>query len=107
MIKKIITSAVFFSLILASAGTALAHTPVCSCYDLGDGKIVCEGGFSDGSSARGVKIRVVDEEGNVLVKGKMDEFSEFEFKKPEEKPFTIIFDAGPGHKVKIPGRDLE
>ena len=33
------------------AGVALAHTPLCSCYDNGDGSVECEGGFSDGSSA--------------------------------------------------------
>jgi hypothetical protein len=32
-----------------------AHTPLCSCYDNGDGTVTCEGGFSDGSSAAGVQ----------------------------------------------------
>jgi hypothetical protein len=40
------------------AAQALAHTPLCSCYDNGDGTVTCEGGFSDGSSASGVQMRV-------------------------------------------------
>ncbi len=29
------------------AGQAWAHTPLCSCYDNGDGTVTCEGGFFD------------------------------------------------------------
>ena len=87
------------------AGQALCHTPLCSCYDNGDGTITCEGGFSDGSSAAGVDMRVVDAEGKVLIKGKMNEDNEFTFKKPDV-PFKVIFDAGPGHVVEIKGEDI-
>ena len=40
------------------SGLALAHTPLCSCYDNGDCTVTCEGGFSDGSPAAGVQMRV-------------------------------------------------
>ncbi|HMA66458.1 MAG TPA: hypothetical protein VKO20_01445 [Desulfosalsimonadaceae bacterium] len=83
----------------------MAHTPLCSCYAGGDGTVICEGGFSDGSSAAGVAVRVVDKNGKVLIKGKMDEFSEFVFDKPEG-PYKVIFDAGPGHEVKIKGQEI-
>lgn len=42
-------------------GISQAHTPLFSCYDNGDGSVTCEGGFSDGSSAAGVAVRVEDE----------------------------------------------
>ena len=82
-----------------------AHTPLCSCSDEGDGTILCEGGFSDGSSAAGVKMKVVDASGKTLVEGKMNEDSEFTFKKPAGE-YTVIFDAGPGHEVKVPSTDI-
>ncbi|MBK1699443.1 hypothetical protein [Thiococcus pfennigii] len=81
--------------------TAVAHTPLCSCYDNGDGTLLCEGGFSDGSSAAGVDVRVVDADGGVILEGKMNENSEFELDRPDGD-FTIVFDAGPGHAVEIP-----
>jgi len=90
---------------LALAGSALAHTPLCSCYDNGDGSITCEGGFSDGSSAAGVAVRVEDQSGKVLIKGKMDDLSEFSFKKPSGA-YKVLFDAGPGHSIEIKGQEI-
>lgn len=90
--------------LLFSAGQALAHTPLCSCYDNGDGTITCEGGFSDGSSAAGVQVRV-EESGGVLIEGKMDEDSEFTFDKPKAA-YIFIFDAGDGHRITIDGKEI-
>jgi len=95
-----VLTAVFFLATIASA-----HTPLCSCYDNGDGTITCEGGFSDGSSAAGVVMTVKDKSGKVLTKGKMNEDSEFNVKKPDG-PYTVIFDAGPGHVVEVDGKDI-
>ncbi len=91
--------AVFF------APQALAHTPICMCYDNGDGTITCDGGFSDGSSAAGVVMRVVDSAGKVLIEGRMNEDSEFTCKKPDGA-YKVIFDAGPGHYVEVDGKDI-
>lgn len=82
-----------------------AHTPLCSCYDNGDGTVTCEGGFSDGSSGAGVDMTVQDANGKLITKGKMNEYSEFNFKKPDG-PYKVIFDAGPGHAVEINGEDI-
>ena len=89
---------------LALAAPALAHTPLCSCYDNGDGTITCEGGFSDGSSAAGVQMRVAAG-GKVLIEGKMDDLSEFAFKKPDGA-YKVVFDAGEGHVIEIEGKDI-
>ena len=87
------------------ASQAIAHTPLCSCYENGDGTVTCEGGFSDGSSAAGVEMRVQDSAGKVFIKGTMDEDSEFTFDKPEGT-YKVQFDAGPGHLVEVPGSEI-
>ena len=87
------------------AGLAWAHTPLCSCYDNGDGTVLCEGGFSDGSSASGVGMRVKDASGNTVLEGKMNENSEFEFNKPDGA-YTVFFDAGEGHTIEISHKDI-
>lgn len=91
---------------LLLSGQALAHSVLCSCYDNGDGTITCEGGFSDGAAAAGTEARVEDVAGKVLLKGKMDAIGEYTFKKPEV-PFMFVFDAGPGHIVKIKEGDIQ
>lgn len=82
-------------------GAALAHTPLFSCYDNGDGTVLCEGGFSDGSSAAGVPVRVLGPDGAVLAEGELDALSEFEFDKPEGD-YTAVFDGGEGHRLEVP-----
>lgn len=99
----ILLAGLVLALFLRAQG--FAHTPLCSCIDNGDGTITCEGGFSDGSSAAGVNMKVVDMSGKVLISGKMDEDSEFTFKKPDV-PFKVILDAGPGHVVELKGEDI-
>jgi hypothetical protein len=86
------------------ASQAWAHTPLCSCYDNGDGTITCEGGFSDGSSAAGVQMHV-EQNGGVLLKGKMDENSEFTFDTPADD-YKVVFDAGEGHVIEIDGKEI-
>jgi hypothetical protein len=104
-VRKTFLVAGLSAISLFIASLAMAHTPLCSCYDNGDGTITCEGGFSDGSSAAGVTIRVVDVSGKVLVEGKMNENSEFSCKKPDG-PYKMQFDAGPGHLVEVKGDDI-
>ncbi|PIE61029.1 MAG: hypothetical protein CSA29_05515 [Desulfobacterales bacterium] len=82
-----------------------AHTPLCSCYDNGDGTITCEGGFSDGSSASGVEMRVEDSSNKVLIKGSMSEDSEYTFDKPAGA-YKVVFDAGEGHQVVVDGKEI-
>jgi hypothetical protein len=88
------------------AATALAHNAICDCFLNDDGTITCEGGFSDGASATGIPLRVLDSDGKVLIEGVMSEKSEFTFAKPAVD-FRVEFDAGEGHVVKIDGRDIE
>lgn len=92
--------------LIALAATAYAHNAICDCFDNGDDTITCEGGFSDGGSAVGVALRVLDPSGKVLIDGKMSDHSDFTFMKPKVA-FRVEFDAGQGHVVTIDGRDIE
>ena len=91
--------------LLASLQLALAHSAVCSCFDNGDDTITCEGGFSDGSSAAGVSIRVVDARDRLLIDGKIDAAGTFTFMKPTVE-YHVVFDAGQSHIVTIDGGDI-
>lgn len=95
-----------FAAIVSVAPVAYAHNAICDCYDNGDSTITCEGGFSDGGSAAGVPIRVLDDTGKVLIDGVMSDQSDFSFSKPDGN-FHVEFDAGAGHIVQIDGRDIE
>ena len=88
-----------------AAHLAYAHTAICTCFDNGDKTITCEGGFSDGSSATGVSMKVLDGHDKLLVDGKMAADGTFKFKKPEVE-YHVIFDAGQSHIVTIDGSDI-
>jgi type 1 fimbria pilin len=83
------------------ASQALAHTALCNCFDNGDATVTCEGGFSDGSSASGVAVVVLDAGGAEVMKGTMDANSQYTFKKPDGK-YVVKFTAGEGHEVMVP-----
>lgn len=91
---------------LAGLTPAFGHNAICDCFLDEDETIVCEGGFSDGASAAGIPVRVVDRDGKLLLEGAMNEKSEYKFRKPAGD-FRVEFDAGEGHVVRIDGRDIE
>lgn len=88
------------------ASFAGAHTPICDCYDNGDDTITCEGGFSDGASAAGVEMTILDDAGRALMQGQMSEYSDYTFTKPQDG-FRVVFQAGDGHVIEIDSRDIE
>ena len=100
-----------FAILLGSiclSFAAYGHSPICNCYNEGkdDIKIVCEGGFSDGGSAEGVAIRVLDDRERILINDVMNKDSTFTFIKPDAD-FHVVFDAGPSHQVVIYMDDIE
>ncbi|MDY0191537.1 MAG: hypothetical protein RBR22_12480 [Desulfuromonas sp.] len=101
MKKQICTLVVALTLV---ADNALAHTALMSCFDEGDGTITCEGGFSDGSSASGVEFLLM-QNGKTVLKTKLTEYSEVNFKKPTGA-YQAVFNAGEGHKVYVEGKDI-
>jgi hypothetical protein len=91
--------------IVAVARPADAHAPVFDCFAEGDGKVACEGGFSDGASAEGVAVRVLDPNEKVLLSGKIDHDGRFAFARPSGD-FHVVFDAGAGHSVTLFSSDI-
>lgn len=100
MHKKIVPMIFVFS-----AGV-MAHTPLFNCMDEGDGSILCEGGFSDGSSAANVEIVVKSSDGQIILTSKLDENSEIVFQKPEGA-FRVMFNAGEGHNLEISSDNIK
>ncbi|WP_047047748.1 hypothetical protein [Vibrio mexicanus] len=100
---KKVTLSLLISALLPTA--ALAHTPLFSCYDFGDNIILCEGGFSDGSSASGVEVLVLDANGAELINSAINEDGEIEFEKPAGE-YKVQFNAGPGHSIEVDGKDI-
>lgn len=100
--KKLFLASVLTILTFSSS---YAHTPLMECYNNGDRTITCLGGFSDGSSASGIKIYVISESGRVLVDGELNENDEFTFDVPRGG-FKVVFDAGAGHRVEIRGTEI-
>lgn len=99
--KRIMMTAFLFMLPI---GYSYSHTALLSCYDEGNGYILCEGGFSDGASAEGVEFRL-EQNGKEMMRTKLDEFGEVYFEKPSTR-FTVILNGGEGHIVHIDGNDI-
>lgn len=101
MLKKYLLLTVF-SGILALPLQSSAHTTLFACFDNGDGTIFCEGGFSDGSTAAGVPVIVMDASRNVIFEGELSRNSDIEFDKPDGE-YSVMLDGGEGHRIEIPG----
>lgn len=93
-------------LLLLAPRPALAHTPICNCYEEPDDQVLCEGGFSDGASVEGVEIRVLDDRERVLINGRMDAEGVFLFDRPDAD-FHVVFDAGDNHQVVVYMDEIE
>lgn len=91
--------------LLAVCQPLLAHTPLFDCFDNGDNTLTCEGGFSDGASATGVGVRMLDAQGKVLEQGKLDAKGSITFKRPAGE-FSVVFDAGAEHTLTVLGDDI-
>lgn len=102
MIRNLTLSAALLAL---SAPAAFAHYPFCNCA-LQGAEITCNGGFSDGTSAEGVKLDVISYDEDVLVPASFDAQSKVSFPKPAGE-FYILFDAGPGHIVEVDWQDVD
>ncbi len=89
-------------MMLGVPAMAMAHSPIFDCFDNGDGTIMCQGGFSDGSSASGVKVYVKDAAGKTVQELALDANSEITIKKPEGV-YSMELNAGEGHTINVPG----
>jgi len=98
---KLLLSALILSLQFFSVGEVFAHSALLNCFDNADGTFTCQGGYSDGSSATGIRIAVVDRTRNILYEATLDSYSEVIIPFPKHQDFTILFDGGNGHSVQI------
>lgn len=95
----------YLAIILISAfliSPVYAHTVVMGVEDNEDGTVTIEGVYSTQEIPVGAEVRLEDEKGKVLWKGKIDWEGLCTFEKPKV-PYTIILDAGPGHKAERKG----
>ncbi|MDO5483782.1 MAG: hypothetical protein Q4F27_02635 [Desulfovibrionaceae bacterium] len=91
--------------ILMGTESAFGHSALLNCYDNGDGTFTCQGGYSDGSSATGIRIVVRDGSNTVLQEARLDSNSEVVLQRPQGD-FTVLFDGGSGHSVEVDGNSL-
>ncbi len=86
--------------VLCAPSVVLAHKPLLTVEDNGDGTIYVETGFSDGSSGAGHKIILKNKEtGDILSETTIPEEGYIEEIPMPNVAYTVIFDAGPGHVV--------
>lgn len=85
--------------LLAPCAAAWAHAPVFDCYIEQD-KVHCEAGFSDGSSAAGKNIQVLDARNRVLLESILDKAGVYVFKPPVTE-YHVIFFGGGDHQVTL------
>ena len=93
------------AVLLVLAPAAWAHKPLLS-VDEGEkpGTIYIEAGFSDGSSGAGHKITLKEEEtGKVIKEYKVGPDGTLDNIPIPKVPYTVTFDAGPGHAVTKKG----
>lgn len=85
--------------ILSACAAAHAHAPVLDCY-IKQGQVRCEAGFSDGSSAAGRKIQVLDARNKVLLEGVLDQGGAYVFK-PPRVDYHVVFLGGDHHQAAL------
>lgn len=93
------------AIVLFASQSAWSHASYLHCAQ-SDAVIHCKGGFSDGSSAFGVKIKVLNYDEEVLFEGRLNQEDEISFPVPQAEAFYIKFDGGAGHEVEVDYTDI-
>lgn len=88
-----------------AAPYAYAHAPVFACTRENT-MIHCEAGYSDGSSAAGRKVAVLDTNHRILFEGEVKADGTYEFT-PPSGTFHVSFDGGQYHNVTLYSTDIE
>lgn len=96
---------------------ALAHAPLISVDDNGDGTIYVEGGFSNGASADGIPVVIVKDAPyngpeetfkgkEVIYEGKFGKDNTITLPKPATPKYEVYFNGGEGHTIGKKGPAL-
>ena len=91
-------------LALLFTASVFAHFPLMDCWYQGD-VLVCEAGYSDGSSAADYDIKVFDYSDNLIAIARTDAQSRAQFTRPSGE-FYIVFDAGHEMPVERDGSEI-
>lgn len=113
MKKKLI---VLFGTVLSMV--ALAHAPLISVDDNGDGTIYVEGGFSNGASSAGIDMVVVKDAPyngpeetfkgkEIIFEGKFGDDNSITIPKPATPKYEVYMNAGEGHVTGKKGPALK
>jgi ABC-type Co2+ transport system permease subunit len=87
---------------LAAPGQARAHRLEAEYRVLPDGRVQVESWFDlTGDSPRGAKVEVFRPEGQLLIKGTLDEKGLFTFLAPNAWPLRVVVSAGAGHRKEL------
>ncbi len=90
-------------LVLCLVCPAFAHKPLLAVDEQGDGTILLEAAFSNGSSISGSKIILRNlKSGKLIKQHTLNQQGMLRFKKPEAE-YSITLDAGEGHKITVRG----
>lgn len=84
---------------------AFAHGPVFDCYIESNDLVMCEAGYTDGSSAAGRKIHVQDTRNKVLLEGSVGTDNTYTFQPPAGK-YSVVFMGGDNHEATIQSYDI-
>lgn len=84
---------------------AFAHGPVFDCYIESNDLVKCEAGYTDGSSAAGRKIHVLDTSNKVLLEGSVGTDNTYTFQPPAGK-YSALFMGGDNHEATIQSYDI-
>ena len=98
-ILRYVTAVLILTFLLTPA---YAHTLVMGVEDNEDGTVSIEAVYSTQEIPAGAEVRLEDEAGKVLWKGKIDWEGMCTFDKPAV-PYKIIVYAGPGHEAEAEG----
>lgn len=102
--QRMVCFVVLFWMAMAlCASSTLAHTLIVFTDDNEDGTITIEAVYSTQEIPVWAEVRLEDDKGKVLWKGRIDEDGLCTFQKPDVF-YRIIVDAGPGHKAVVKGR---
>jgi hypothetical protein len=93
-------------LALSLSNAANASSLRVQCKKLADDNVVCRFLFTDGQVARGMPVRLVDENNDtVLVNGRTDAQGMYAFKPPVLE-YNVVIEANKGHVASMSSEDI-
>ncbi|AUI88637.1 hypothetical protein BS333_20260 [Vibrio azureus] len=100
-----ITFGISALLLSTFSSQTLAHFPLMSCH-IAQQKVLCEAGYSDGSTAVDYDVIMYDYDDNLIAKVATDKRSIAEFVLPKND-FYLVFDAGHENPVEVDVVEIE